>query len=73
MVSGSLVSRRFDESDKPYGKYDFDVFAGDIKVLLDELQISNSVLGDFSFGAAPAIRFVSRYNKGHVECQALMQ
>jgi len=66
-----ITLRGFGQSDKPYGKYDFDVFAGDIKVVLEELQISNAVLGGFSFGAATAIRFVTGYNKGHVAKLAL--
>ena len=66
-----VTLRGFGQSDKPYGKYDFDVFAGDIKIVLEELQISNAVLGGFSFGAATAIRFVAGYNKGHVTKLAL--
>ena len=66
-----VTLRGFGQSDKPYGNYDFDVFAGDIKIVLEELQISNAVLGGFSFGAATAIRFVAGYNKGHVTKLAL--
>ena len=56
-----ITLRGFGQSDKPYGKYDYDVFADDIKVVLEELQIENAVLGGFSFGGATVIRFASKY------------
>jgi pimeloyl-ACP methyl ester carboxylesterase len=66
-----ITLRGFGQSDKPYGKYDFDVFAQDIKVVLEELQIDNAVLGGFSFGAATVIRFASKYNNEHISKLAL--
>lgn len=42
--------RGFGKSDRPYGRYDFDVFSDDIKVVLDKLKIENAVLGGFSMG-----------------------
>jgi non-heme chloroperoxidase len=66
-----ITLRGFGQSDKPYGKYDFDVFAQDIKVVLEELQIDSAVLGGFSFGAATVIRFASKYNNEHISKLAL--
>src|SRR5688500_8763186 len=40
-----ITLRGFGQSDKPYGKYNHDVFAEDIKVILEELQIDNAILG----------------------------
>ena len=66
-----ITLRGFGQSDKPYGKYDYDVFASDIKVILEELQIDNAVLGGFSFGGATVIRFASKYNNEHISKLAL--
>lgn len=66
-----ITLRGFGQSDKPYGKYNYDVFADDIKVVLEELQIDNAVLGGFSFGGATVIRFISKYKNEHVNKLAL--
>jgi non-heme chloroperoxidase len=66
-----ITLRGFGQSDKPYGKCSYDVFADDIKVVLEELQIDNAVLGGFSFGGATVIRFISKYNSEHVSKLAL--
>jgi non-heme chloroperoxidase len=66
-----ITLRGFGQSDKPYGKFSYDVFADDIKVVLEELQIDNAVLGGFSFGGATVIRFISKYNSEHVSKLAL--
>jgi pimeloyl-ACP methyl ester carboxylesterase len=66
-----ITLRGFGQSDKPYGKYDYDVFAEDIKVVLEELQIEHAVLGGFSFGGATVIRFATKYNNEHISKLAL--
>jgi non-heme chloroperoxidase len=66
-----VTLRGFGQSDKPYGKFDYDVFADDIKVVLEELQIDNAVMGGFSFGGATVIRFISKFKNEHVSKLAL--
>ncbi|HTE23799.1 alpha/beta fold hydrolase [Flavitalea sp.] len=66
-----ITLRGFGQSDKPYGKYNYDVFADDIKVVLEDLRIDNAVLGGFSFGGATVIRFASKYNNEHISKLAL--
>jgi len=66
-----ITLRGFGQSDKPYGKYDYDVFADDIKAVLEELRIDNALLGGFSFGGATVIRFASKYNNEHISKLAL--
>src|SRR5688572_5289983 len=66
-----ITLRGFGQSDKPYGKYDYDVFAEDIKVVLEELQVTNAVLGGFSFGGATVIRFATKYKNEHISKLAL--
>ena len=40
-----ITLRGFGKSDKPYGKYDYDIYADDIKVVLDKLNIEDATLG----------------------------
>ena len=66
-----ITLRGFGKSDKPYGEYNYNVHALDIKKVLNKLDIKNAVLGGFSMGGAIAIRFVSAYNGAHVSKLAL--
>jgi pimeloyl-ACP methyl ester carboxylesterase len=66
-----ITLRGYGKSDKPYGKYDYDVHASDIKNVLDKLEIEDAVLVGFSMGGAIAIRYLSLYNGAHVSRLAL--
>lgn len=66
-----ITLRGFGKSDKPYGRYDFDVFSDDIKVVLEKLRIQNAVLGGFSMGGAVVIHYVTKYNAAHISKLAL--
>lgn len=61
-----ITLRGFGKSDKPYGEYNYDVHASDIKAVLDKLEIEDAVLCGFSMGGAIAIRFVANYEGAHV-------
>ncbi|MDR7369912.1 alpha/beta hydrolase [Flavobacterium aquidurense] len=61
-----ITLRGFGQSDKPYGKYNYDQFAADIKVVLDQLDIQDATLGGFSMGGAIALHYVAKYNSAHV-------
>lgn len=61
-----ITLRGFGKSDKPYGKYNYDVHALDIKRVLDILDIKDAVFVGFSMGGAIAVRYVSVYNGEHV-------
>lgn len=63
--------RGFGLSDKPAGKYNYDVFADDIKVVLDKLKIEGATIGGFSMGGATVIHYVAKYNGAHVSKLAL--
>jgi len=63
--------RGFGKSDRPYGKYNFDVFSDDIKVVLEKLKIENAVLGGFSMGGAVVTHYITKYNGAHVSKLAL--
>ncbi|MCO5252321.1 MAG: alpha/beta hydrolase [Candidatus Kapabacteria bacterium] len=61
-----ITLRGFGKSDKPYGEYNYDKHASDIKTVLSELDINYAILVGFSMGGSIAIRFVSNYNEAHV-------
>jgi pimeloyl-ACP methyl ester carboxylesterase len=66
-----ITLRGFGKSDKPYGSYNYDVHALDIKNVLCKLEIEDAVLGGFSMGGAIAIRYVSSDDGAHVSKLAL--
>lgn len=66
-----ITLRGFGKSDQPYGRYDFDVFSDDIKVVLEKLNIQKATLGGFSMGGAVVIHYVTKYNSAHVNKLAL--
>jgi non-heme chloroperoxidase len=66
-----ITLRGFGKSSKPFGPYDYDVHAKDIKEILDHLDIKKAVLGGFSMGGSIAIRYVSLYKAAHVTKLAL--
>jgi pimeloyl-ACP methyl ester carboxylesterase len=66
-----ITLRGFGQSSKPYGLYDYDVHARDIKKVLDHLNIKKAVLGGFSMGGPIAIRYISLYKSAHVTKLAL--
>lgn len=63
--------RGFGKSDRPYGRYDFDVFSDDIKVVLKKLKIENALLGGFSMGGSVVVHYVTKYNGAHISKLAL--
>jgi len=67
----AITLRGFGQSDKPYGKYDYDQFASDIKAVLDKLDIEDATLGGHSMGGAIALHYVAKYNSAHVSKLAL--
>jgi pimeloyl-ACP methyl ester carboxylesterase len=61
-----ITLRGFGKSDKPYGEYDYDIHALDIKNVLSKLDVKDAVLVGFSMGGSIAIRYVSKYKGAHV-------
>lgn len=66
-----ITLRGFGLSDKPAGKYNYDVFADDIKVVLEKLKIESATIGGFSMGGATVIHYVAKFNGAHVAKLAL--
>ena len=61
-----ITLRGFGKSDKPYGMFNYDKHASDIKKVLSKLDIKDAVIAGFSMGGSIAIRYVSIYNGAHV-------
>ncbi|OFY41254.1 MAG: alpha/beta hydrolase [Bacteroidetes bacterium GWF2_40_14] len=61
-----ITLRGFGKSDKPYGSYDYDVHASDIKTVLRKLEIKDAILCGFSMGGAIALRFAAEDNGTHI-------
>lgn len=66
-----ITLRGFGKSDKPYGLYNYDIHANDIKTVLCQLEITNAVIGGFSMSGAIAIRYASIDKSAHVSKLAL--
>lgn len=66
-----ITLRGFGQSDKPYGKYDYDQFAADIKSVLDQMDIKDAVLGGHSMGGAISLHYAAKYNGAHLKKLAL--
>jgi non-heme chloroperoxidase len=56
-----ITLRGFGRSSKPYGAYNYDVHALDIKRVLDQLDVKDATLCGFSMGGAIAAMYVSLY------------
>lgn len=64
--------RGFGKSDKPWGEYNYDVFASDIKKVLDSLNLKNVTIVGFSMGGAIAMHYVAKYRAQGIDKVVLM-
>lgn len=65
--------RGFGKSSSPWEGYDYDTFASDLKLLLEELDLTGVTLVGFSMGGGEVARFLSKYNnEGRVVKAALV-
>jgi non-heme chloroperoxidase len=67
----SISLRGYGRSDKPWGEYNYDIFADDIKFLVDQLGLNDVLLVGYSMGGAIAIRYMSRHDGRRVTKLAL--
>ncbi len=58
--------RGFGSSAFPWGGYDYDTFAADLKDLLDELDVRDVTLVGFSMGGGEVARYIGRYGTDRV-------
>ncbi|MEZ0541551.1 alpha/beta fold hydrolase [Fibrella arboris] len=64
--------RGFGKSSKPWGGYDYDTFADDLKDVIDELNLNNVVLVGFSMGGGEVARYFSRHGGAKVSKAVLV-
>ena len=55
--------RGFGQSDKPFGSYSFDVFANDVKKVLDALEVQDATLVGHSMGGGVALNYAARHGQ----------
>ena len=58
--------RGFGKSGKPFGGYDYDTMAADLKRLLDGLDVDNVTLVGFSMGGGEVARYIGNYGNHRV-------
>ena len=58
--------RGFGYSDKPVGPYDYDTLAGDLKAVLDELDLNDVTLVGFSMGGGEIAKYFSLYGGARI-------
>ncbi|MBF0546033.1 MAG: alpha/beta hydrolase [Candidatus Riflebacteria bacterium] len=66
-----ITQRGFGQSSEPWGDYNYDVFADDIKKVLEVLNLSEVTLAGHSMGGAIALHFMARHNSERVAKLAL--
>lgn len=64
--------RGFGKSDKPWGNYGYDTLAGDLKALLDELDLREVTLVGFSMAGGEVIRYLTLYGTERIAKIALV-
>lgn len=57
-----IDTRGFGKSDKPWGGYDYNRLADDVRAVIDALKLQNVTLLGHSTGGAIAIRYMARHN-----------
>jgi non-heme chloroperoxidase len=64
--------RGFGRSDKPTVGFDYDMFAGDLRTLVDHLDLQDMVLAGFSMGTGEVTRYLGTYGSGRVQKAVLL-
>ena len=64
--------RGFGKSSKPWGGYDYDTFADDLKDVIQELNLNNVILVGFSMGGGEVARYFSRHGGANVSKAVLV-
>jgi non-heme chloroperoxidase len=57
-----IDTRGFGNSDRPWGGYDYNRLADDVRCVVDALKLQHFILGGHSTGGAIAIRYMARHN-----------
>jgi non-heme chloroperoxidase len=68
----SYDRRGFGRSSQPTAGYDYDTFAADLRVLLEQLDLEDLVLVGFSMGTGEVTRYLGTYGSTRVRQAALL-
>ena len=63
--------RGYGRSSQPTTGYDYDTFSADLRMLVDELDLTDMVLGGFSMGTGEVTRYLGSYGSARVAKAAL--
>jgi pimeloyl-ACP methyl ester carboxylesterase len=66
-----ITMRGFGKSSKPWGEYTYDVFADDVKKVLETLDVHDVTLAGHSMGGAIAVHYMARHKGDRVSKLAL--
>lgn len=66
-----IDTRGFGNSDKPWGGYDYDRLADDVRCVIEALELEDITLGGHSTGGAIAVRYMARHRAHGVSKLAL--
>jgi non-heme chloroperoxidase len=64
--------RGFGRSSRPTLGYDYDTFAGDLKALIDHLELRSAVLMGFSMGTGEVVRYLASFGSERVSKAVLL-
>lgn len=64
--------RGFGRSGQPWSGYDYDTFAGDLKELIEWLDLDDVMLGGFSMGGGDVARYIGRFGSARIAKAALL-
>ncbi|GAA1382887.1 alpha/beta fold hydrolase [Catellatospora chokoriensis] len=64
--------RGWGDSSRPTTGYDYDTFAGDLNLLLTELDVRDAILVGHSMGSGDVTRYLGRYGPGRVAKAVLL-
>ena len=64
--------RGFGKSSQPTVGYDYDTFAADLNAVLEQLDLDDVVLIDFSMGTGEVVRYLGTYGSARVAKAVLM-
>lgn len=66
-----ITMRGFGRSSKPWGEYNYDIFADDIKKVLEALDLREVTLAGHSMGGAIALHYMARHKSERISRLAL--
>ncbi len=66
-----ITMRGFGKSSKPWGEYNYDVFADDLKSVIEKLNLSDITLAGHSMGGAICLHYMARHKGAGVSKLAL--